>query len=123
MSVFSPTELDYLSQGGHLGRLATLDTTGFPHVVPLGWQYNAALDTIDIGGRDEADFVKSRKFRNVQANPKVGFLVDDVLPPFRPRAVQVQGEAEAIHTAGKDGGGAVFLIRITPTKVISWGLG
>jgi pyridoxamine 5'-phosphate oxidase family protein len=122
MSMFSPSELDYLTQGSHLGRLATLSPTGYPHVVPLGWRYNPELDTIDIGGRDEAEFVATRKFRNVQANPKVAFVVDDVLPPFRPRAVEVQGDAEAIHLGAADHAEAVFLIRITPTKVTSWGL-
>jgi pyridoxamine 5'-phosphate oxidase family protein len=48
---FSVRELEYLSER-RLGRLATIDEAGLPHVVPLGWSYNAALDTIDIGGRD-----------------------------------------------------------------------
>jgi pyridoxamine 5'-phosphate oxidase family protein len=122
MSVFSPSELDYLAEGAHLGRLATVDPTGLPHVVPLGWTYNPDLDTIDIGGRDETEFLASRKFRNVKANAKVAFIVDDVLPPFRPRAVEVRGEAEAIHHPAKDGADATFLIRIRPAKVTSWGL-
>lgn len=53
MSVFSAQELDYLADR-RLGRLATIDASGLPHVVPLGWSYNPALDTIDIGGRDMA---------------------------------------------------------------------
>ena len=36
MSVFSDAELAYLAQG-RLGRLATIDAAGMPHVVPLGW--------------------------------------------------------------------------------------
>ncbi len=48
MSVFSDKELDYLA-GKRLGRLATIDADGLPHVVPLGWGYNPALDTIDVG--------------------------------------------------------------------------
>ena len=35
MSVFSDAELTYLAQG-KLGRLATIDAAGMPHVVPLG---------------------------------------------------------------------------------------
>ena len=53
MSVFSDAELTYLAKG-KLGRLATIDSAGMPHVVPLGWRYNPELDTIDIGGRDFA---------------------------------------------------------------------
>jgi hypothetical protein len=53
MSVFSDAELAYLAEG-KLGRLATIDGAGMPHVVPLGWRYNPELDTIDIGGRISA---------------------------------------------------------------------
>ena len=60
MSVFSDAERTYLAKG-KLGRLATIDGVGMPHVVPLGWRYNPELDTIDIGGRD---FARTRKFHN-----------------------------------------------------------
>lgn len=120
MSIFSELELRYLNEGVSLGRLATIDAQGRPHVVPTGWNYNPATDTIDIGGRD---FANTRKFRNVQANPKVGFVVDDVLPPWKPRCVQVRGTAEALLSATwPDGSPRDAIIRITPEKVVSWGL-
>jgi pyridoxamine 5'-phosphate oxidase family protein len=120
MSVFSAQELDYLADR-RLGRLATIDASGLPHVVPLGWTYNPALDTIDIGGRD---FARSKKFRNVKANPKVALVIDDVLPPWRPRSVMVRGDAEALAEAtGADGEQLGPIIRIHPTQVLSWGLG
>jgi pyridoxamine 5'-phosphate oxidase family protein len=78
MSVFSDAELTYRAKG-KLGRLATIDGAGMPHVVPLGWSYNRGLDVIDIGGRD---FARSRKFRNALHNPNVALVVDDVLPPW-----------------------------------------
>ena len=121
MSVFSPQERAYLEQGGHLGRLATIAPDGSPHVVPVGWRYNADLDTIDIAGRDADEFATTRKFRHVKANPKVGFVVDDVLPPWRPRCVTLRGRAEAIDETQPDGTRTV-LIRITPEKVTSWGV-
>lgn len=119
MSVFSEEELAYLSEG-KLGRLATIDQAGMPHLVPLGWSYNAALDTIDVGGRD---FARTAKFKNAERNPNVALVVDDVLPPWRPRCVMIRGSAEAIHeAAGADGEQIGPIIRITPTQVISWGL-
>jgi pyridoxamine 5'-phosphate oxidase family protein len=119
MSVFSKDELDYLADR-RLGRLATIGPDGLPHVVPLGWGYNPALDTIDVGGRDLA---RTRKFRNVRANPKVALVIDDVLPPWRPRCVMVRGEAEALEEAtSADGERLGSIIRIHPTQVISWGL-
>ena len=78
---FTPPELAYLLGEQRLGRLATADATGAPHVVPVGWSYNQALGTIDISGRN---FAATRKYRNVVANPQAAFVVDDVLPPFRP---------------------------------------
>jgi pyridoxamine 5'-phosphate oxidase family protein len=119
MSVFSENELDYLASK-RLGRLSTIGTDGFPHVVPLGWSYNPALDTIDIGGRDLA---RTKKFRNAKANPKVALVIDDVLPPWRPRCVMVRGEAEALEEAASaDSMPLGAVIRIHPRQVISWGL-
>jgi pyridoxamine 5'-phosphate oxidase family protein len=119
MSAFSEKELTYLASR-RLGRLATIDADGLPHVVPLGWSYNPALDTIDVGGRD---FARTKKFRNVQANPKVALVIDDVLPPWRPRCVMVRGKAEALEQAASaDGAPLGPIIRIHPSQVISWGL-
>jgi PPOX class F420-dependent enzyme/OxyR family protein len=111
----TPEELEYLTGERRLGRLATVQPDGFPHAVPVGWRYNADLGTIDISG---LNFAATKKFRNVAANPKVAFVVDDVLPPWRPRSVMIQGSAEALEAP--ESGEA--LIRITPRNVISWGL-
>lgn len=120
MSVFSDDELAYLSER-RLGRLATVDPAGLPHVVPLGWSYNKALDTIDVGGHD---FARTAKFRYAKANPKVALVVDDVLPPWQPRSVMIRGNAETLDQAtGADGEQLGPIIRIHPTQVISWGLG
>lgn len=41
MSAFSDEELVYLQGEAHLGRLSTIDEEGMPHVVPVGWRYDA----------------------------------------------------------------------------------
>ena len=120
MASFSAAELDYLLGERRLGRLATVDETGQPHVVPAGWRYNPALGTIDVSGRN---FATTKKFRNARSNPKAAFVVDDVLPPWRPRSVMVQGHARALLTSTTEGGGSGgAMIRITPDKIVSWGL-
>ncbi len=81
MASFSVVELDYLLGERRLGRLATIDATGQPHVVPVGWRYNPELGAIDVSGRN---FAATKKFRNVRANSKVAFVIDDVLPPGDP---------------------------------------
>ena len=86
----------------------------------LGLRYNPALDAIDVSGRD---FARTRKFRNAQRNPNVALVVDDVLPPWRPRCVLIRGRAEALaDAAAPDGESAGPIIRLHPTEVISWGM-
>ena len=63
MSKFTTQQLDYLTGDRHLGRLATINERGVPHVVPLGWSYNAQLDTVDIGGRRTTQHAQWREVR------------------------------------------------------------
>jgi pyridoxamine 5'-phosphate oxidase family protein len=120
MSAFSHAEIDYLGSQ-RLGRLATVGKDGVPHVVPVAFRYNPDADTIDIGGHD---FAKRRKFRDVKRTGVAALVVDDVLPPWQPRAVEVRGEASTLETGGK----AIMegfddpIIRITPRRIVSWGL-
>ena len=120
MSAFSHAEIDYLGSQ-RLGRLATVGKDGVPHVVPVAFRYNPDADTIDIGGHD---FAKRKKFRDVKRTGVAALVVDDVLPPWQPRAVEVRGEASTLETGGK----AIMegfddpIIRITPRRIVSWGL-
>jgi len=121
MAAFTPAEIEYLN-GQRLGRLATVGRDGSPHVVPVAFRYNPEEETIDIGGHD---FAKRKKFRDVRHDGRVAFVVDDVLPPWRPRAVEIRGNAEVVETGGKTVN-ADFddeMFRIHPTRILSWGLG
>ena len=121
MSAFTSSELDYLLTefddlvtGRRLARLATVGKDGTPHVVPVGWSYNAELDTIEITG---FDFETTRKFRDVARSGRAAIVVDDLasFDPWRPRGVEVRGRAEAID-------GERPLIRIHPERIVSWGI-
>lgn len=110
MSAFTDAELAFLhDEGGKLARLATVDADGDPHVVPTGWVHNSELDTIDITGMA---LERTHKYRNVARSGRAAVVIDDVVPPWSPRAVLVRGAA----TAG-DG-----VIRVHPEHVVSWGL-
>lgn len=112
-------EIAYLTEERRLGRLATADARGRLQVTPVGmWRYRAELGAIDLSGRD---FAATRKYRNVSVNPQAALVVDDVASGegWHPRAVMVEGPAEALEDDG-DGGGPV--IRIWPDRVVSWGL-
>jgi len=69
MTVFTATELAYLTGERRLGRLATVGPDGMRHIAPVGWSFNPGLGTIDIGGRDLA---RTKKFRDVARTPLSG---------------------------------------------------
>jgi pyridoxamine 5'-phosphate oxidase family protein len=114
MSVFSEAELRYLTGGHQLGRIATVGADGTPHVVPVAWIYNAARDSIDVGGNE---LERSKKFRDVARTTRAAIVIDDLesTDPWRPRAIEIRGRAEAIALPTP-------LIRIYPERIISWGL-
>lgn len=112
MSAFTRDEIEYL-QSGTLGRLATVGRDGTPHVAPVGFSHNADLDTIDVGGRD---MTRTKKYRDVARSGRAALVVDDVLPPWLPRGIEVRGRAEAV-------GGPKPIIRIYPERIVSWGIG
>ncbi len=123
--VFTDAERDYLS-GRLLGRLATIDPDGTPQVRPLGFRLNAD-GTIDLGGPRVAS---TRRYRNVVANPRVGFIVDDLTPdepgeirPGMGRGVEVRGRAEALSVddpPGAPGMAGSDIIRVRPERILSW---
>jgi pyridoxamine 5'-phosphate oxidase family protein len=118
---FSPSELAYLSSQ-RLGRLATVQPDGTLQVSPVGFTYNAELDTFDIHGYNLSS---SRKFRNIADNGRVAFVVDDVasVDPWRVRCLEIRGRGEAITVTGESGeGGDGPLIRIHPERIISFGI-
>jgi len=124
LSAFTPPEIEYLTSQG-LARLATVGPDGQPHVVPVTYTFNAEEDTIDVGG---VDFGATKKWRDAQANPRVTFLLDDVLrDPRRARAIEVRGRAEALATGGSSinprfPNFAEEFLRIRPARIVSWGL-
>jgi pyridoxamine 5'-phosphate oxidase family protein len=125
MSVFTENELAYL-RDQRLGRLATVRPDGSPQIAPVGFFYNAELDVIEIGGRFMS---QTKKYRNILNNPHVSLVIDDVLPPWQPRGVEIRGIAQALPTGGKDLFGAKAsyavddaIIRIRPVQIVGWGL-
>src|SRR5436305_5174902 len=120
MSVFTDKEIEYLGTQ-RLGRLATVDSAGHPHVVPVGFRYNTESDTIDIGGHDIAG---SRKWAHAEAHPRVAFVVDDVLPPWRPRMVEVKADVELLQSGGESivEGFAPEMMRLRPVRIVTFGL-
>jgi pyridoxamine 5'-phosphate oxidase family protein len=119
---FTAKESEYLDSQ-ILGRLATVGPDGAPRNVPVGFRLNHELGTIDIGGHNLG---ASQKFRNIQREPRVSFVVDDLasINPWTPRFIEIRGTAEALKTGGEAHGPgfAPELIRITPRRIIAFGI-
>jgi pyridoxamine 5'-phosphate oxidase family protein len=121
VDTLTDAELGYLASQT-LGRLATVDANGAPQNNPVTFRYNAGLGTIDIGGHAMG---ASRKFRNVRANDRVAFVVDDIASfrPWRVRCVEIRGRAEALSDQEPPMPGfSREIIRVHPHRIISFGL-
>ena len=114
MSIFKDVELRYLAGGRQLGRLATVGADGTPHVVPVGWIYNAARETIDVGGHE---LERTKKFRDVARTGRAAIVIDDLAStdPWHPRGIEIRGRGEAVALPTP-------LIRIHPQRLVSGGL-
>jgi pyridoxamine 5'-phosphate oxidase family protein len=122
MSTFTEKEIGYL-RGQRLGRLATVARDGSPHVVPVGFRLDPEDEAIEIGGHAIRG---SKKWRDLEANPRVAFVIDDLerVDPWTPRGLEVRGRAE-LHEEGGDKFGAGWdaaWIRILPRRIVSWGI-
>jgi pyridoxamine 5'-phosphate oxidase family protein len=122
--MFTEREIEYLN-GQRLGRLATVSAGNRAHVVPTGFRLSDDGRAILIGGHN----LSGRRplyLRNVETNPWVAYVIDDLAStnPWTPRGVTVRGRAE-IRAEGGERLGPGFdstLILITPTHITSWGI-
>jgi len=112
MPVFTDAEVEFMRTVRLLARIATVGPDGMPHVTPVGWSLDDDATVIIVRGRD---FAGTKKFRDVTRHGLAAIVIDEVLPPWRPRGIEVRGRAEAI-------GGDDPRIVIHPRRIISWGL-
>ncbi|AQA02432.1 pyridoxamine 5'-phosphate oxidase [Mycobacterium sp. MS1601] len=122
---FKPHEIEYL-KSADLGRLATIQPDGTLQNSPVGFTYNEELETIDVSGYRMS---RSQKFRNLATNAVVAFVVDDIASrnPWRVRCLEIRGtaqQAETQNTATESNGDGLdsAIIRITPRRIISFGI-
>lgn len=123
--VFTDVERNYLLEQ-LLGRLSTVGPDGTPQVRPLGFRLNTD-GTIDLGG---PWVTSTQRYRNVLANPRVAFVVDDMTPegpeaikPGTGRGVEVRGRAETLTVDDPPGAPGWFsyeIIRVRPHRILSW---
>ena len=113
MTVYTEAELAYLQGERRLAHVATVGKDGTPHVTPVGmWSVDPDSGVVEVTGHT---FAATKKFRDVARSGRAAIVVDDVLPPWQPRGVEIRGRAETVD-------GPQPSIRIHPTRIVTWGL-
>ena len=112
MSAFTPAEVQYLTTQP-LMRFASASLTGRPDVAPVVFEVDG--DDILTAGFDITHTVR---YRNIQTNPRVSVVVDDLasIDPWSPRGIKVIGTAVIEEVNGSP------RFRISPEVVISWAI-
>jgi len=129
-------------QEARVARLATADVEGRPHLVPVCYAYNGhsfytALDRKPKRGAPE----KLARVQNILANPNVSLLIDEYHEDWEKLwYILIRGTAEVLsegteHTEAlrllrekyaqyRTGGllpDGARIIRIVPTRIVTWG--
>lgn len=96
-----------------LARIATVDPRGMPHVVPVGWSYDAAAHEIVLGGREVA---ATERARHVRATGVAAVVIDGLADGagWSPWAFGVRGRAGLADREN--------VVRLSCDELISWGL-
>jgi pyridoxamine 5'-phosphate oxidase family protein len=129
MTKLTDKQIAYL-ESQLLGRIATVGLDGIPHVVPTTLNYNYELGTIDVGGHH---VLQTKRFNDVKDTGWAAIVIDDLLlDPWRPRMLEIRGQALAMTSGGTNLGRIVEIgvkpnfgeafIRIWPDKINSVGI-
>ena len=112
MSAFTVAELEYLASQP-LMRFASASVNGRPDVAPVVFEIDGD-DVLTAG----FDITHTVHYRNVQSNPRVSVVVDDLasVNPWSPRGVKIIGTAVIEDVDGSP------RFRISPEVIISWAL-
>lgn len=132
-------EADALLHEARVGRLATADAAGQPHVVPVCFAYDGRAIYIAIDEKPKRALPhRLRRIRNIEANPRVALVVDRYDEDWaRLRYVLVSGIGQVLE-GGDDHARALALlrdkypqyramrlegrpvIRIAPRTIVAW---
>ena len=125
---------------GRVGRLATSDDLGRPHVVPVCYAFDGRRIYTAVDRKPKRRPARGlKRVLNILANPNVALVVDDYSEDWSELAyVLVHGSAELLED-GEERAAAETLLRdkypqyrelldpgcaviaITPTKTVAWG--
>ncbi len=119
---FSEPELEYLASQRVLVVWRPSHPTARPRTVPWAFATTPRLTRSTSSG---GTWAPGAKFRNIQTDPRVSFVVDDVasVDPWRVRGVEIRGDAQALTEQDTyEHLGSNEIIRIHPQRTFAWGL-
>lgn len=110
---FTETEREFLTSPRGLARIATVDPTGMPHVVPTGWKFDTETGSLLLTGREVG---ATQRAKHLADRPKAAVVIDgvDEAEGWKPWALIVRGDASYDEVIGA--------IRLNPTAITSWGI-
>ena len=137
MTAFSPEELTFV-QAQRVARLATVDASGQPHVVPVCFVYLDGCIYIAIDEKPKHT-TRLKRVRNIEGNPRVSVVFDRYEDDWTKLVwVMVQASASILDSGAEYAAALAALrekyeqyrsmalegrpvIRVTPDRVSSWG--
>lgn len=94
MPTLAPSEvISFLTEPGHLVRLATVDASGAPRVVPIWFLYEDGL--VYMTPRE-----RSAWWADLQRDPRCAITIDEEALPYR--KVVGRGSISVVHAPGAD---------------------
>ncbi len=129
-----------LIKAGRVARMATADAQGAPHLIPVCFAYDGSYFYSVLDRKPKrAALTRLKRVRNILSNPNVALVLDHFEEDWSKLwYVLVTGTAQLVH-AGEEHRRAIAVlrekypqyrdmdidenpvIRITPTRVTSWG--
>lgn len=96
-------ELDVTLQDVRVGRLATVDERGRPHVVPIVFVFDAGVVYTPIDAKPKsAPPERLQRVRNIEANPNVQVLIDRYSEDWSELGyLQLRGRAELLESGAE----------------------
>lgn len=88
-----PEMRGFLDEGGHLARIATIQPTGAPSVVPVWFIFEGGK--ILITPRKHSVFLA-----NIRRDPRIAITIDEAAGNYR--KVLLEGRAEILYEVGRD---------------------
>ena len=137
--MIDPKVSEFISRH-RVGRLATADASGSPHVIPVCYAFDGEhiYSALDLKPKRVSGHMLKR-VRNITENPNVALVIDDYSEDWSGLAyVLVQGRAVVLEDGDEQRQAEAMLrekypqyglllesgctvLKITPEKVIGWG--